>query len=66
MENMQGGNRKHQIFQQCFAKFARKVSMVKFVVRLMISSQSFHVSGKPVSPQECVWKNLYRKTMRTT
>ena len=31
----------------------------------MISSLSLHVSWKPVNPQECVWKNLYRNIMRT-
>ena len=29
-----------------------------------ISSKSLHVSWKPVNPQECVWKNLYRNIMR--
>ena len=26
----------------------------------MISSLILHVSSKPVNPQDCVWKNLYR------
>ena len=29
------------------------------------SSLSLLVSWKPVNPQECVWKNLYRNIMRT-
>ena len=33
--------------------------------RLMISSQNLRVSWKPVNPQDCVWRNLYRITMRT-
>ena len=32
---------------------------------LMISSLNLHVSWKPVNPQDCVWKNLYRNIMRT-
>ena len=39
--------------------------MWKPLARLMISSLSLHVSWKPVNPQECVWKNLYRNIMRT-
>ena len=31
----------------------------------MISSLSLHVSWKPMNPQECEWKNLYRNIMRT-
>ena len=31
----------------------------------MISSLNLHVSWKPVNPQECVWKNLYRIIMKT-
>ena len=33
--------------------------------RLMISGLNLRVSWKPVNPQECVWKNLYRIIMRT-
>ena len=62
---MQEENWKHQWLQPCFARLARKASMVEPVARLMISSLSLHVSWKPVNPQECVWKNLYRDIMRT-
>ena len=31
----------------------------------MISSLNLRVSWKPVNPQDCVWKNLYRIIMRT-
>ena len=31
----------------------------------MIPSVNLHVSWKPVNPQDCVWKNLYRNIMRT-
>ena len=31
----------------------------------MRSNQNLHVSWKPVNPQDCVWKNLYRIIMRT-
>ena len=39
---------------------ARKASMVRPVARLRISNQNLRVSWKPVNPQDCVWKNLYR------
>ena len=32
----------------------------------MGSNQNLRVSWKPVNPQDCVWKNLYRYIMRTT
>ena len=35
------------------------------VPRLLISNQNLRVSSKPVNPQDCVWKNLYRNFMRT-
>ena len=62
---MQGENWKHQWLQLCLARLVRKTSMGKPVARLMISSLSVHVSWKPVNPQECVWKNLYRIIVRT-
>ena len=31
----------------------------------MRSNQNMRVFWKPVNPQECVWKNLYRIIMRT-
>ena len=31
----------------------------------MRSNQNLRASWKPVNPQDCVWKNLYRITMRT-
>ena len=34
-------------------------------VRPMISNQNLRVSWKPVNPQDFVWKNLYRITMKT-
>ena len=43
----------------------RTTSMGRPVARLMISSFNLRVSWRPVNPQECVWKKLYRKTMRT-
>ena len=52
-------------FPLCFARLARKTSMVKPVARLMVSSLSLHVYWKPVNPQDCVWKNLYRNMTRT-
>ena len=61
----QGENWKHQWLQLCLARLARKASMGRPVARLMISSLSLRVSWKPVNPQECVWKNLYRNIMRT-
>ena len=48
-----------------FCKTCKKTSMRRPVARLMISSLNLHVSWKPVNPQECVWKNLYRNVMRT-
>ena len=41
------------------------LDMGRPVVRPMISNQNLRVSWKPVNPQDCVWKNLYRITMRT-
>ena len=35
------------------------------MVNPMSSNQNLRVSWKPVNPQDCVWKNLYRKIMRT-
>ena len=60
---MQGEMWKHQWFQPCLARHARKTSMGRPVARPMISSLNLHVSWKPVNPQECVWKNLYRNIM---
>ena len=58
-------NWKHQWLTLCFAKHATKVRKRRPVARLMISSLSWHVSWKPVNPQECVWEKLYRNIMRT-
>ena len=63
---MQGENWKHQWLQLCLAKQARRVSMGRPVVNPMKSNQNLRVFWKPVNPQECVWKNLYRIIMRTT
>ena len=52
---MQEDNWKHQWLQPCFARHARKISMVRPVARLMISSLNLRVSWKSVNPQECVW-----------
>ena len=52
-------------FPLCFARLARKPSMEKLVARLMVSSLSLHVYWKPVNPQDCVWKNLFRNITRT-
>ena len=49
----------------CFARQARHVSMGRPVARPMISNQNLRASWKPVNPQYCVWKNLYRINMRT-
>ena len=48
----------------CLARHARKARMVRPVARLMIFSQILSVSLKPVNPQDCGWKNLYRIIMR--
>ena len=58
-------NWKHQLLPLCLAILARRVSMGKPIARLTISSLNLHVSWKPVNPQECVWKKLYRNIMRT-
>ena len=44
----------------CLARQARNVSMVRPVAKPMRSNQRLRVSWKPVNPQDCVWKNLYR------
>ena len=49
----------------CLARQARRASIGRPVVRPMISNQNLRVSWKPVDPQDCVWKNLYRIIMRT-
>ena len=46
-------------------KTSKKSKHGKPVVRPMISNQKLLVSWKPVNPRDCVWKNLYRITMRT-
>ena len=58
-------NWKRQWLPLCLARQARKVRKGRPVARLMISSQNFRVSWKPVNPQDCVWKILYRIIMRT-
>ena len=50
----------------CLARQARNVSMERPVAKPMRSNQNLRVSWKPVNPQDCVWKNLYRIIMRTT
>ena len=49
----------------CLARQARNVSMVRLVAKPMRSNKNLRVSWKPVNPQDCVWKNLYRIIMRT-
>ena len=59
-------NWKHQWHQLCLARQARRVSMVRPVVRLKRSNQNLRASWKPMNPQDdCVWKTLYRIIMRT-
>ena len=57
-------NWKHQWLPPCLARHAREARMRRPVARLMISSLNLRVSWKPVNPQECVCKNLYRIIMR--
>ena len=47
------------------ARHARRVSLGRPVVRLMIPSLNLRVSWKPVKPHECISKNLYHISMRT-
>ena len=56
---------KHQWLQLCLARLSRKASMEKSVTRLMSSNQNLRVSWKPVNPQACVLKNLYRIIKKT-
>ena len=49
----------------CLARQARNVSTGRPVAKPMRSNQNLRVSWKPVNPQDCVWKNLYRIIMRT-
>ena len=58
-------NWKHQWLPLCLARQARRASMVRPVAKPINSNQNLRVSWKPVNPQDCVWKNLYRNTMRT-
>ena len=58
-------NWKRQWLLLCLARQARKESMVRRVAKPMRSNQNLRVFWKPVNPQDCVWKNLYRIIMRT-
>ena len=58
-------NWKRQWLPQCLARQARTVSMERPVVNPKRSNQNLRVFWKPVNPQDCVWKNLYRIIMRT-
>ena len=49
----------------CLARHARKANMGRPVAKPMRSNQNLRVSWKPVNPQECVWKNLFKIIMRT-
>ena len=49
----------------CLARQARTVSMGRPVAKPMRSNENLRVSWKPVNPQDCVWKNLYRIIMKT-
>ena len=49
----------------CLPRQASNVSMVRPVAKPMRSNQNLRVSWKPVLPQDCVWKNLYRIIVRT-
>ena len=55
-----GKNWKHQWLLLCSARQARHVSMETPVAKPLRSNQNLRASWKPVNPQECVWKNLYR------
>ena len=57
-------NWKHQCLPPCLARLVRKTSMERPVADPMSSNQNLRASWKPVNPQECVWKNLYRIIMR--
>ena len=62
---MPARNWKHRWLLLCLARQAKTVTMGKPVVRPMISNQNLRVRWKPVNPQDCVWKDLYRIIMRT-
>ena len=56
---------KRQWLPLCLARQARTVSMGRHMAKTMRSNQNLRVSWKPVNPQDCVWKNLYRIIMMT-
>ena len=58
-------NGKHRWLPLCFARQARRVSMGRPVAKPMSSNQNLRVFWKPVNPQDCVWKDLYRNIVRT-
>ena len=58
-------NWKCRWFLLCLARQARHESMGWPVAKRMRSNQSLRATLKPVNPQDCVWRNLYRITMRT-
>ena len=49
----------------CLARQARNVSKERPAAKPISSNQNLRVSWKPVNPQGCVRKNLYRIIMRT-
>ena len=49
----------------CLARQARNVSMERPVAKAMSSHQNLRVFWKSVNPQDCVWQNHCRLTMKT-
>ena len=66
-EIIQNARRKLEtpMVQRCLARLARKTSLERPAARRMTSGVNLREPWKPVNPQECVWKNLYRIIMRT-
>ena len=62
---MSARNWKHQWLPLCFARQARHVSLVRPGAKPMRSNQNLRVSWRPVNPQDCLCKNLYRVIMKT-
>ena len=57
---------KRQWLLFCLARQARRVRKVRPVAKPMSSNQNLRITWKPVNPQDCIWKNLYRIIMSTT
>ena len=62
---MLGRNWKRRWLLLCLARQARNVSMERPVAKAMSSKLNLRVYGKPANPQDYVWENHCRLTLKT-